>query len=128
MANRRRAPMTDRYGMSDATSIEAKVRALIARESGTRPTDRLWMDAELSGDLPDAVEHVRLRIERRHDSPQALHAAAARAIGHPAQFRSESRPKTAGGDQSLPSNIPSGSKASAEISANAIKHAATARW
>src|SRR4051812_4340005 len=35
--------MTDRYGMSDATSIEAKVRALIARESDTRPTDRLWM-------------------------------------------------------------------------------------
>jgi hypothetical protein len=33
-----------------------------------------------------------------------------------------------GGAQSFPSNIPSGSRESAEISANAIKHATTARW
>src|SRR5205814_4396524 len=50
-----------------------------------QPADRLRMDAELPGDLADAVEHVRLRIDRRHDSPQALHATAARAVGHSAQ-------------------------------------------
>jgi hypothetical protein len=83
--------------------------------------DRLGMDAELSGDLADAIESVRLGVDRRHDSLQALHAAAARARGRSAQF-------DGGLDQSLPSNIPVGSRAAAEITANAIKHATTARW